>query len=114
MGGGATGTQIHATKDSTVRFSLSCSTTATIGGASTSSVALKVCSTNDSTEGNWTTVATLGNDQTISLAVVLQSLQVTRGQLVADVPAGWYCKLVNSGSGTHSESFISGFKTIYG
>ena len=48
VGTGTTGTQIHATKDSTVRFSLTCSTTAT------------------------------------------------------------------SGSGTHSESFISGFKTIYG
>lgn len=28
--------------------------------------------------------------------------------------AGWYVKLVNSGTGTHSEAFVSGQKTIYG
>lgn len=114
VGTGATGTQISATKDSTVRFNVSTSTTSTIGGASTSLVTLKKCATNDSTEGNWTAVAVLENDQTITLAIALQSIQVIKGQLETDLPAGWYVKLVNSGSGTHSEAFISGEKTIYG
>lgn len=114
VGTGATGTQIHASKDSTVYVNVSCSTTATIGGASTSLIALKICSTNNATEGSWTTVATFENDQTVSLAVLLQSVQVTKGQFVADVPTSWYVKLVNSGTGTHSETFISGQKTIYG
>lgn len=114
VGTGATGTQISATKASTVRFSVSTSTTSTIGGASTSLVSLKKCATNSATEGNWTTVAVLENDQTITLALVLQSLQVMKGQLATDLDAGWYVKLVNSGSGTHSEAFISGEKTIYG
>lgn len=114
VGTGATGTQIHATKDSTVRLTVSTSTTATISGPSTSLVSLKICSTNNATEGSWTTVATVENDQTITLAVVLQSVQVFKGQMETDVPGGWYVKLVNSGTGTHSEGFVSGQQTIYG
>lgn len=113
VGSGATGTQISSTKDSTVRLNVSTSTTSTIGGPSTSLVALKICSTNNATEGSWTTVATLENDQTITLAIVLNSIQVMKGQLDSDVPAGWYVKLVNSGTGTHTETFLSGQQTIY-
>lgn len=114
VGTGATGTQISSTKDSTVRATVSTSTTSTIGGPATSVVALKICSTNDSSEGNWTTVATFESDQTVTLAIALQCVQVVKGQISADVPAGYYVKLVNSGSGTHSEAFVSGQKTIYG
>lgn len=114
VGSGATGTQISGTKDSSIYCSISTSTTSTIGGASTSLVSLKICSTNSGTEGNWTIAGTLENDQTISLAIALQSLQVIKGQLYVDVPAGYYVKLVNSGTGTHSEAFISAQQTIYG
>lgn len=114
VGTGATGTQISSTKDSTVRCNVSTSTTSSIGGPSTSIVALKICATNSATEGDWATVATLENDQTITLALVLNSAQVVKGQLTADLPAGWYAKLVNSGTGTHAETSITGQKTIYG
>lgn len=114
VGTGATGTQISATKDSTVRCCVSTSTTSTIGGPSTSVVALKICATNNATEGSWTTVATFESDQTITLALALQSIQIVKGQLCSDVPAAWYVKLVNSGTGTHAESYISGQQTVYG
>lgn len=114
VGTGATGTQISATKDSTVRLNVSTSTTSTIGGPSTSLVTLKICATNNATEGSWTAVGIVENDQTITLALALNSIQVTKGQICSDVPAGWYCKLVNSGTGTHTETFISGQQTIYG
>lgn len=114
VGTGATGTQISATKDSTVRLTVSTSTTSTIGGPATSVVALKTCATNSSTEGNWGTIGTIESDQTITLAVILQSTQVVKGQLCTDIPAGWYVKLVNSGTGTHAELFLSGQQTIYG
>lgn len=114
VGSGATGTQIHATKDSSVKCTVSTSTTSTIGGPSTSLVALKICSTNNATEASWTTVATFESDQTITLAIVLQSIQIVKGQICADVPSGWYVKLVNSGTGTHAEAFVSGQQTIYG
>lgn len=111
---GATGTQISATKDSTVRYTVSTSTTSTIGGPATSVVTLKICATNSATEGDWTSIGIIESDQTITLAITLQSIQVVKGQITADVPAGWYVKLVNTGTGTHSESFVSGQKTIYG
>lgn len=114
VGTGATGTQIDGSKDSTVRATVSTSATATIAGAATSIVALKICVTNNATEGSWTTVATQETDQNVTLAIALQSIIAQKGQLCADVPAGWYVKLVNSGTGTHSESFVSGQKTIYG
>lgn len=114
VGTGATGTQISSTKDSTVRVSVSTSTTSTIGGPATSVVYLKTCATNDATEANWTSYGPIESDQTITLAVVLQSIQVVKGQLCADIPAGYYVKLVASGTGTHSETFIAGSKTIYG
>lgn len=114
VGSGATGTQVHATKNSNVKFNISTQTTSSIGGPGTSLVALKICATNSSTEANWTTVATLENDQTITLAITLNSIQTVKGQLSANVPVGYYVKLVNSGTGTHAESFISGQQTIYG
>lgn len=114
VGTGATGTQIDASKDSTVKLCVSTSATATIAGAATSKIELKICATNNATEGSWTTVATQQTDQSVSLAIALQSVTAQKGQLFADLPAGWYVKLVNSGTGTHSESFVSGQKTIYG
>lgn len=114
VGTGATGTQISNTKDSTVRCTFSTSTTSTIGGPATSVVALKICATNSATEGNWTTVGTIESDQTITLAVVLQSIQVVKGQICADLPTSWFVKAVNSGTGTHTEASISGQQTIYG
>lgn len=114
VGTGATGTQISASKDATVMCSVSTSTTSTIGGPATSVVMLKICATNNSTEGSWTTIGTIESDQTITLAVVLQSIQVVKGQICADVPASWFVKLVNSGSGTHSEAYLSGQQTLYG
>lgn len=114
VGSGATGTQISATNDSNVKCTVSTSTTSTIGGPATSVVALKICATNNATEGSWTTVGTFESDQTITLAIVLNSVQVVKGQICADVPAGWYVKLVNSGTGTHAEAFVSGQQTIYG
>lgn len=114
VGTGATGTQISSTKDSTVHVCVSTSTTSTIGGPASSVVTLKKCSTNSATEGDWTSVGMVQSDQTITLAVVLQSVQVVRGMMTTDLPAGWFVKLVNSGSGTHSETFVSGEKTIYG
>lgn len=114
VGAGATGTQISATNASSVRLTVSTSTTSTIGGPATSVVVLKKCATNSATEGDWTSVGTLESDQTVTLAIALSCVQVVKGQLCCDLDAGWYVKLVNSGTGTHSEAFVSGEKTIYG
>lgn len=113
-GTGATGFQISATNESSVCYTVSTSTTATIGGASTSDVVMEMCSTNSITPSDWIEIGHVGNSQTISLAVVLQSTQVFKGQMCADVPTGYYLKLRSSGTGTHTEAFVSGQKTIIG
>lgn len=114
VGPGATGTQVHATKDSTVRVCVSTSATANISGGAVSSVALKICATNNSTEASWTTVATSETSQSYTLAVAIQGVTGMKEQIETDVPGGWYYKLVNSGSGTHAESILSAQQTIYG
>lgn len=114
VGTGATGTQISSTKDSSVCISASTSTTSTIGGPATSIVAIKTSPTNSATEGNWVLGGQIESDQTITLAVALQSIQVVKGQACVDVPGGYFVKIENSGSGTHTETFVIGFQTIYG
>lgn len=114
VGSGATGTQISSTKRSSVRTTVSTSATANIAGSASSTVSLKICSTNNSTEANWTTVGTANTNAAYSLAIAIQGVNGAQSQICADVPAGWYCKLVNTGTGTHSEGFIAGQQTIYG
>ncbi len=114
VGTGATGTQISSTKDATIRLTVQTSATATIAGAATSTITLKKCATNDAAEGNWTTVSVSETSQSYSLAVALQGVTGGKAQLVTDLPAGWFVKLVNTGSGTHAETFLFGEKTIYG
>lgn len=113
VGTGATGTQIDASHDTLIAVTVSTSATATIAGAATSSVALKICATNNATEASWTTVQTSETSQSYSLAVALQGVTGGKGCLTSLVPAGWYAKLVNTGSGTHAETFVSGQKVIY-
>lgn len=112
-GTGATGTQVSSTKDSTVHLNLSNSTTSTIGGPSISDITIKTCATNSATESDWATVADIDNEQTVTLAIALQSIQLIKELVTVDMPAGSYIKAVASGSGTHTESVLRGQKTIY-
>lgn len=114
VGAGATGTQISSTKDSKIRCVVSASTTSTIGGPGTSVITLKKCATNSATESDWSAASVFESDQNVTLAIALSVVQLNKGEVNTDVPAGWYVKLVSSGSGTHAEAFISGEKTIFG
>lgn len=99
---GAVGTQVSTTRNAYVMLNGSVSTTATIGGASSGDIILEVCPTNSATAGDWVEWGRIGNSQTISLAIVLNSVQVTKGMAVAFVPAGYYVKARQAGSGTVS------------
>lgn len=114
VGTGATGTQVSSTKDASVKTCVSTSATASIAGAATSTVTLKICSTNNATEANWTTVGVSETSQSYALAVAISGVTGGKAQLETDLPAGWYYKLVNTGSGTHAEAIVSGQQTIYG
>lgn len=112
-GTGATGTQVSASKDSTVRVTYSTSVTVTLGGSPVSQVSVKTCATNSSTESDWTEYGRTSTAQPTTLSVTVGGVYTQAGQVVADVPAGYYVKAVNTGSGTHSEAFVVGQKTIY-
>lgn len=113
-GSGATGTQVSATKRATVHINVSESVTSNIGGAAVGAVAFKTCATNSATESDWATICTIEEDQTITLALALQSVQVIKDQVTIELPAGYYIKAEASGSGTNSEALIAGQKIIYG
>lgn len=109
VGTGATGTQISSSKPSLIAATVTVSSTSLLLTSASSSVALKICATNNATEASWTTITTANSN--------LSGVAATNGntqQLIAEVPAGWYVKLVNSGTGTHSEAFVSAQQTIYG
>lgn len=99
---GAVGTQISTVRNSYVMLNGNVSTTATIGGASAGDIILEVAPTNSATAGDWVEWGRIGNSQTISLALALNSVQVTKGQAIAFVPAGYSVKARTAGSGTVS------------
>lgn len=104
---GAVGTQVSTTRDAYVMLNGSVSTTATIGGASAGDIILEVAPTNSATAGDWVEWGRIGNSQTISLALALNSVQLTKGTAVAFVPAGYYVKARTAGSGTVSYTLTS-------
>lgn len=108
------GFQLSSTKPASATYSVSTSSTATIGGSGTSVVVLEMCATNSATAGDWVEIGRVESDQTISLALTLQSVQIVKGPLNVTVPVGYYVRLRSFGTGTHAEAFIEGQKTIYG
>jgi hypothetical protein len=109
-GTGATGFQLSDTRDTIVNYAVSITTTASIGGASAGYVTLEMAPTNSTSSSAWYEVgARCRNDQTITLAVALQSVQNVGCTLNAVIPAGYYAKIrsVNV-SGTPSYTYISG------
>lgn len=107
-GTGATGFQISSSRNSQACYSVTNSTTANIGGAASSIVVLEMAPTNSATAGDWQELARTGNSQTITLALVLQSVQPTSNQICGFVPAGYYAKLRSILSGTSSATYNSG------
>lgn len=105
-GTGATGFQVSATRPAWVWYDLSVVTTASIAGNAAGDIFLEVAPTNSATAGDWVKKGTFGNAQALSLAITLQSVQTTKGQLGTYVPAGYYVKLRSSGSGTVSYNFL--------
>lgn len=114
VGTGATGTQVSSTKRATLHVGFNESVTSAIGGAATAVINCKICPTNSSTEESWTTLFTFEEDQNVTLAVALQSVQVMKGAVSFEVPAGYFYKFESSGSGTNSEGILNGQQIIYG
>lgn len=99
----ATGYQISSTRDALVCYEGSFQTTSTIGGPSSITMFLETANTNSTTPGDWTTIASQVNSSTITLAVVLQQVDVEPWSFSRIIPAGKYIRL-RSGSVTGTAS----------
>lgn len=90
-------------------YYFSLSSTTSIGGPSLVDVLLEEASTNSSTAGAWTEKARIGQDQTATLAIVLQLVSGMRSALVFPMmdSTKWY-RFRSIITGTASTSFVRG------
>lgn len=109
---GAVGTQVSATKGAWVTITGSVSTTATIGGSGAGHIVVEVAPTNSATAGDWVEKGRVGNTQTITLAIALNSVQLTEGTVVTYVPAGYYVKARSFGTGTFTNTLLEARQVI--
>lgn len=112
----ANGTQAHATKAASIRATVGLSSTVNVvsATAAASQVIAEVCATNSVTPTDWVYAGEAKLAQTVSLAIALGLVQADNRQINFDVPAGYYYRLRNVGTGTHAETFIGGQMTVYG
>lgn len=109
---GQGGVVLDASRDADVSYSIATSTTATIGGASGVTVFLEIADTNSASAGSWTTIVTISNVQTITLAVVLSSKQDNTLCLAGKIPAGKFMRVRYSLTGTASASYTTGQEVL--
>lgn len=99
----STGFQISSTRNARACYEGSISTTSTIGGPAAASIFLETADTNSTTPGDWTTKAQQTYSNTITLAIVLNQVQVSNWGFCRDIPAGKFVR-VRSGSITGTAS----------
>lgn len=98
----STGFQVSATQNAQVCYEGTMSTTSTIGGPSSANVFMETADTNSTTPGDWTIVAQQNASNTITLAVVLQQVDVEPWSMCRVIPAGKFVRVRSSGAGTFS------------
>lgn len=105
----ANGFQISSTKEaSIVKYDINFSATATIGGAATVTAILEVAPTNSAVGTDYVEYARVSNSQTITLAIVLQSVQGITVPLIGfKIPAGYYARIRTVTTGTTSTTVQS-------
>lgn len=89
----STGYQISSTRDAMVGYEGTFQTTSTIGGPSSVTVFLETADTNSTTPGDWTIIAQQVNSNTITLAIVLQQVDVDSWSFSRIIPAGKYVRI---------------------
>lgn len=96
---------VSSTLQATVVYNISISCVASIGSASTGTVLFQY-SINGGT--SWITAGIVANSNTVSLAIVLNSVTVQTSNLIATIPANALCRLVPTITGTTTITYVSG------
>lgn len=101
---------VSTTNNARVYYTIDISCTASIGSASTGDVLLQYSTNGGST---YVSVGELKNSNTVTLAIVLNSVTVQRGVIAAEIPANALCRLVSTVAGTTTITYITGQETTY-
>lgn len=100
--------QVSATKNSYVFYTIRINCTATIGGASSGTVALQYSSNGGST---WIDVGQMENSNIVTLAIVLNSNTTQTCQISGIIPAGAIVRMNQTTSGTTVITYVRGNET---
>jgi len=98
---------ISTTRPATVYYSVNISCTATIGSNSTGKVSLQYSTNAGST---WTDVSDVSNSNTVSLAIVLNSVTAQDAIIAGQIPANALVRMVTATTGTASCTFVRGME----
>lgn len=101
---------VSADRNSRVYYTISISCTATIGGASSGTVKLQASLDGGAT---WNDAPSIGNSNTVTLAIALNSVSINTSPLIFELPAGALCKFVTTTSGTTTITWVNGIEVTY-
>lgn len=89
----STGFQISSTRDAVVNYEGTFQTTSTIGGPASVTVYLETANTNSTMPSDWTIIAQQTNTNSITLAVVLQQVDIEPWSFSRTIAAGKYVRI---------------------
>lgn len=98
---------VSSTKVANVFYNITISCTATIGSASTGTVTLQAL-----IAGTWTTLAEVTNSNTVTLAIVLNSVNVQTVVLSSAIPLGVQVRMNSTISGTTTITYLRGVESF--
>lgn len=101
---------VSTTNNARVYYTIDISCTASIGSASSGDVLLQY-STNGGT--TYVSVGEVKNSNTVTLAIVLNSVTIQRGVISAEIPANALCRMVSTTAGTTTITYITGQEVTY-
>lgn len=99
---------ISTTLQAFINYTIQISCTASIGGAASGSVTLQMSTNSGST---WTTIQTVANSNTVTLALTLNAVTVQTASLSGYIPANALVRMVSASSGTTTLTYLQGFET---
>lgn len=99
-----------AANNSRLYYTISISCTATIGGAASGKVAFQWSLNGGST---WFDGAEVANSNTVTLAIVLNSVTVQTAEIMAEIPAGALCRMNSTSTGTTTITYVRGTEVNY-
>lgn len=107
----STGFQISSTRLAFANYAVQIAATLSLTAGQSSTIYLETAATNSTTPSDWTTVTSVSNGNTGTLAIGLNLTQTFGAQLSGLIPAGKWVRIRSSGTAT--ATFISGQEMMF-